>query len=50
MNKKIILVSPAYSLALFPKEVQQMVNFIESKGWAVDIAPNAPKVSKFWGC
>jgi muramoyltetrapeptide carboxypeptidase len=43
MNKKIILVSPADSLALFPKEVQQMVDFIESKGWNVDIAPNALK-------
>ena len=46
MNKKIILVSPADSLALYPKEVQKMVDFIESKGWAVDIAPNALKSLK----
>ncbi len=43
MKKKIIIVAPATSIGLFPKETKEVVEFLESKDLEVSLAPNAQK-------
>ncbi len=41
--KKIIIIAPATSIGLFPKEAKEVIAYLESKGIEVVIAPNAKK-------